>query len=202
MTAKVSFIIPNWNRSDLLAAALRSIGAQTLPALEVLVVDNGSTDASEQVARQADAKVLQMCTNRGFSFAVNRGLEAAAGELVALVNNDAELAPDWTERLARCLEQTGAWFAVGKILNHSHRDRIDGAGDALCRGGTACRLGHGRTHNPLFDTPRATFFPSATAVLIRRELFERTGKLEEALFSYLEDVDLGLRAALLGLEGR
>ncbi len=201
MSATVSFVIPNWNGRDLLAAALGSIAAQTLAPLEVLVVDNGSADGSAQVAQEAGARVLQLGRNTGFSFAVNRGVEAARGDLVALVNNDVQLEPDWTEKLAGALEPSGVWFAIGKLLDHFHRDRIDGAGDAICRGGTTWRLGHGRIDSVLFYTPRSTFFPSATAVLARREFFDRAGKLEEAFFAYLEDVDLGLRAALLDLEG-
>lgn len=201
MSARVSFVIPHWNRSDLLRAVLASIAAQTLPPLEVLVVDNGSEDDSAEVARQAGARILQLGRNRGFSFAVNRGVEAARGELVAVVNNDVEFEPAWAERLVPSLDQGRAWFAVGKLMNATRRDEIDGVGDAICRGGTACRLGLGRRDCSFFYTPRKTFFPSATALLARRELFERAGNLEEALVSYLEDVDLGLRLALLGLEG-
>lgn len=201
MPAPVSFLIPNWNRSDLLAAALASIRAQTLAPLEILVVDNGSTDDSIAVAEAAGAKVLALGRNSGFSFAVNRGLEAARGELVAILNNDVELTPRWTEKLAGALAAPEHWFAIGKLLDHARRDRIDGAGDAICRGGAACRLGHGRPDGPLFDTPRCTFFPSGTALLARREFFERAGPFDEAFFAYLEDVDLGLRAALLNLPG-
>ena len=185
----------------MLAAALRSICAQTSAACEILVVDNGSTDSSPRVAREAGARVLQLNRNCGFSFAVNRGIEAATGDRIAIVNNDVELDPRWSERSLCAMDQSGAWFATGKVLSYQQRDRIDGAGDALCRGGTAWRLGHGRPDTGLFDTPRSIFFPSATALLARRELFDRTGPLDEALFAYLEDVDLGLRAALLGLNG-
>jgi len=197
----VSFVIPTWNRSDLLAAALASIRAQTVPALEILVVDNGSTDDSARVAAAAGARVIPLGVNRGFSFAVNRGLEAARGDAVAVVNNDVEFHPAWTEKLGCAMQRGGGWFAIGKLLDYAQRDRIDGVGDAICRGGTSWRLGHGRADGPLFDQPRPTFFPSATALLARREWFDRVGKLEEAFFTYLEDVDLGLRAALLGLPG-
>jgi len=201
----VSFVIPTWNRSDLLQAALASLRAQTRPPLEILVVDNGSTDGSAEAARRAGAEVLEVGANlggnQGFSAAVNRGVAAARGDAIALLNNDVECAPDWTDRLASALATTNAWFAIGKLLDHGRRDHIDGAGDAVCRGGAACRLGHGRTDGPWFDRSRRTFFPSATAVLARREFFSRVGPLEEAFFAYLEDVDLGLRAALLDLAG-
>ena len=197
----VTFIIPTWNRGDLLAAALASVERQQPAPHQVLVVDNGSTDGSGDIARRAGAEVLRLDRNRGFSFAVNRGVEAARGEAVALVNNDVDLEPDWGRRLSDALDQTTAWFAIGKLLDFARRDTVDGAGDALCRGGTAWRLGHGRADSPAFNQPRRTFFSSATAVMARRELFSRAGKLDEVFFTYLEDVDLGLRAALLGLDG-
>jgi hypothetical protein len=86
-------------------------------------------------------------------------------------------------------------------LNYDDHNRIDGAGDAMCRGGASWRLGHGRPDGPLFDRARKTYFPSATAALFRAELFARLGLLEESFFAYLEDVDLGLRAAIEDLPG-
>jgi GT2 family glycosyltransferase len=201
LSAAVSVVIPNWNRSALLVAVLASIRVQTLQPLEIIVVDNGSTDRSSDVARAAGAQVLQLDVNKGFSFAVNRGLEAARGDFIAIVNNDVEFEPDWIENLASSLSQGNAWFAIGKLLDYSHREQIDGVGDAICRGGAACRLGHGHPDDSLFYTPRFTYFPSGTAVLMRREFFQKTGKLDESFFSYLEDVDLGIRAGLLDLPG-
>ncbi len=200
----VSIVIPHWNRCTVLAELLQSIKRQVLPAgvgVEVVVVDNGSTDGSAAMARQQGAKVLELGRNEGVSRAFNRGIRASAGEWVALVNNDVELAPDWLAELLQALADRQFWFATGKILNFSSRTRIDGAGDAICRGGTTWRLGHGREDGPAFATGRRTYFPAATATVFRREFFERAGFFEESLFAYLEDVDLGLRAALADLSG-
>ena len=128
---------------------------------------------------------------------MNEGIQAARGTYIALLNNDVEPAPDWIVLLYAALEaHPDAWFATGKTVSLEDRSRIDGAGDAICRGGVAWRLGHGRPDGPLFDRPRRTYFPSATAVLFRRDFFEHVGLFEESFFAYLEDVDLGLRAAL------
>ncbi len=196
----ISVVIPTWNRREMLEAALASVSAQKRPVQEVIVVDNASADGSAEAAQRAGAEVLRLSRNCGFSAAVNRGLDAARGEAVVVMNNDVELAADWTEKLAPALE-SGAWFAIGKLLDHAARGCIDGAGDAICRGGTACRLGHAHPDGPWFGRRRAAFFPSAAAVLFKREFFAQAGRFEEAFFAYLEDVDLGLRAALLGLDG-
>lgn len=200
----VSIIIPHWNHCRLLADLLDSISKQNVPPrtrIDVVVVDNGSSDDSVSVAEQAGARVLRLETNQGVARALNLGIRACESEWVALVNNDVVLAPDWLATLIEALERRDLWFAAGKVLDFERRGRIDGAGDAVCRGGTSWRLGHGREDGPLFDQQRLTYFPSATAVVFRRAFFEKVGFFEESFFAYLEDVDLGLRAALGGLKG-
>ncbi len=201
----VSVIIPNWNRRYLLERLLASLREQILPAgiqMEVLVVDNGSTDSSVQVARQSGVNVLCLARNEGVSRALNRGIQASAGEYVVLLNNDVELTPNWLSELLSTMSDPQVWFATGKMLQHDNRGQVDGAGDAVCRGGTSWRLGHGKADGAAFTESRSTYFPSATATLIRRAFFDRVGLLDESLFAYLEDVDLGFRAAIEDLPGR
>jgi hypothetical protein len=204
----VSIVIPHRNRCAFLERLLQSIAEQRLPegvVLDVLVVDNGSDDGSVEAARRAGCRVVELGRNEGVSRALNRGIESASGEWIALVNNDGELSPDWLAKIIEALTSlevsSRLWFATGKTLNDQNRRFIDGAGDAICRGGTSWRLGHGRSDGPLFDAPRRTYFPSATATVYRRDFFERIGGFEESFFAYLEDVDLGLRAAMEDLPG-
>lgn len=200
----VSVVIPQMNRADLLARVLRSLDAQRLPAgvdLDVIVADNGSQDASVEVARENRARTILLGTNRGVSHALNRGIEQSRGEWVVLLNNDVDLAPDWLATLLDAAVRADAWFATGKVYGAARRELLDGAGDAACRGGVAWRLGHGKLDSPAFSVPRPTFFPSATASLFRREFFARAGLFDESFFAYLEDVELGMRAAGLGLKG-
>ena len=200
----VSIVIPNRNRRKLLLRLLDTIQRQHRPGgveLETIVVDNGSNDGSVEAAREWGARVVTLDENVGVSRAFNRGIDASRGELIALVNNDIELADDWLSALLCALEREDVWFATGKTLDYDDRGRIDGAGDAVCRGGTSWRLGHGKADGPWFNAERTTYFPSATATIYRRRFFERVGLLEETFFAYLEDVDLGLRAAAAGLAG-
>ena len=197
----ISAIVPVWNGEDLLRRLLASLGAQTLPAEEWLVVDNGSEDGAPEVARRAGARVISMGRNAGFAAAVNRGIHEARGELVAVLNSDVELSPEYLARLAARMTETGAWFATGKILAADSDTRIDGTFDAVCRGGTACRVGHGQNDGPAFSTERSIWSAPWTAALFRAELFQRIGGLEESFESYLEDVDFGLRCARQGLPG-
>jgi len=197
----ISAIIPVWNGEDLLRRLLASLAGQTLGAAEWLVVDNGSEDGAPEAARQAGARVISMGRNAGFAAAVNRGIREARGELAAVLNTDVELSPGYFARLEQGMAETGAWFATGKILAAGSDARMDGAFDAVCRGGTACRVGHGQADGPAFSVARSIWSPPWTAALFRADLFQRAGGLEESFESYLEDVDFGLRCARLGLPG-
>ncbi|MGD0363341.1 MAG: glycosyltransferase family 2 protein [Bryobacteraceae bacterium] len=197
----ITIVVPVWNRRDLLERLLCGLRAQTREIAEILVVDDGSEDGSADLAERMGARIIRMGSHGGFAKTVNRGIRECRTPLAAIVNNDVELAPDWLERLVDGLEP-GAWFATGRIFQAGDRGRIDATYDALCRGGTACRVGHGRPDGPLFREAREIQFPPFTAALFRAELFARAGWLDERFESYLEDVDFGLRCALAGFTGR
>ena len=185
----ISAVVPTWNRADLLRRALCSLEG----ADEVIVVDNGSTEPLD-IGR---ARLLRLDRNYGFAYAVNRGLEVARGDWVAVINNDVVLAPGYLEEL----RATGADFSTGLILQEGAPDRVDAAFDLLTRGGLACRVGQGRPAAE-FQTEREIQFAPWTAVLLRRAVLDRVGLLDESFESYMEDVEFGLRCGLAGIRGR
>jgi GT2 family glycosyltransferase len=193
----LSAIVPVWNGRDLLARLLASLEAQTEPASELLIVDNGSTDGAPELARQRGARVIAMGHNAGFAPAVNRGIREASGQWIAVLNSDVELAPGYFATLC----SAGAPFATGKILSAAAPERIDATFDLVCRGGVAWRAGHGRLDGPIFSQRRPIWSAPLTAALFRSEVFERVGLLNEAFESYLEDVEFGLRCAESGVSG-
>ncbi len=209
----ISAIVPVWNGRDLLVRLMRTLAAQTVPAAECIVADNGSEDGAPEAARAAGARVIAMGRNAGFAAAVNRGIREARGEWIAVLNSDVELAPDYFARLlGAAVGQTiasrglptasdSAWFATGKILDARRNGLLDGAFDLTCRGGATWRAGSGRADGPPFTEPRPIFSPPWTAVLFRAEIFRKVGGLEERFESYLEDVDFGLRCAARGMAG-
>ena len=202
MSSEVSIIVPVWNGRPLIERLIPCLRAQTHPIAKILVVDNGSTDGAPEAAATLGAEVIRMGSNTGFSRAVNRGIQASHTEWLAVVNSDVEPAPDWLERLMEAAQQPNTWFAAGKIFNAARRSQIDGTYDALCRGGCAWRVGHGRSDGPEFSTARDIWFAPATATLYRAELFRRVGLLDEVFESYLEDVEFGFRCACLNYRGR
>jgi GT2 family glycosyltransferase len=201
----IAAIVPVWNGRDLVERLIASVQLQTRPPSELIVIDNGSTDGAPELASQCGARVIAMGRNAGFAAAANRGIRESRAEWIAVLNSDVELAPDYFATLVEACNTAGAaanvWFATGKILSAISPERIDGTFDAVCRGGTAWRVGAGRPDGPAFAEPRLIASAPWTAALFRAELFRRVGLLEERFESYLEDVDFGMRCAAQGIGG-
>ena len=197
---EVTAIVPVWNRADLLEKLFDSLDAQTAPPAVVIVVDNGSTDGAAELAERRGARVIRMGSNRGFAAAVNCGIREVRTGAIAILNNDVVLDANWLGALTAALDDAQVWFACGKLLDARDPRRIDGLFDAVCRGGTACRIGHGGIDT--CEPSRAIAMTSATAAVFRTELFHKAGPLDEGFVSYLEDVDFGLRCAVGGYAGR
>jgi GT2 family glycosyltransferase len=168
---------------------------------ETVLVDSGSTDNSlDFVAeRFPEVRLIPLGENRGFSGAVNAGIESSNSEYVVLLNNDTEQDPGWLAALVDGAERfpEAALFA-SKLLDFDDRDILDGAGDALRRNGLPYRLGHREDDSPRFDRERYVFGACAAAALYRRSLFEEIGTFDEDFFAYCEDGDISFRAQLAG----
>ncbi len=197
----LSAIIPIWNGRELVERLFASLEAQTAPPSEIIAVDNGSTDGAPKLAAGCGARVVPMGRNAGFAAAVNRGIRECRGEWIAVLNSDVELAPDYFATLLATAETENAWFATGKLMTAEQPEILDGAFDAVCRGGASYRVGNARPDGPLFTSRRRIWSAPWTAAIFRAELFRRTGLLEESFESYMEDADFGLRCAFHGLAG-
>ncbi len=200
MDARVAVVIPNWNGRRWLPDCLESIAAQTVAPAETIVVDNGSTDGSlELLSGSPGVRVVSLGRNTGFAFAANRGVEAAGTDLVALVNTDVVLAPDWIERMVRALESdSGAASVACKMVDLRDPDLLYDAGDVLRRDGACEQRGRFERDDGRFDQPGEVFGACAGAALYRRDVVLDAGGFDERYFTYLEDVDLALRLRLGG----
>ena len=181
---------------------------------ELVVVDNDAEDQLRAVVAAAwpGATVIANSVNRGFAAAVNQGLAAARGRAILLLNPDAELAPDALERLLTALEQLPAAGIVAPRL-------LDPAGRPVLSCYTFLSLATvawrhfqlyrllpnvvlGRYRRPALADDAVAPFPvdwaQGACLLIRREVFEQIGPLDERFFLYCEEVDLCRRAAAAG----
>lgn len=165
------------------------------------MVDNGSSDGSvEEIARDhPHVRVIALHRNTGFAYAANRGIEAASGDAVALVNTDVVLDPDWIARMTGALDRdAGLGAAACKMVELDDPRRIYDAGDVLRRDGVCEQRGRFGPDDGRHDQPGEVFAACAGAALYRREAVLTVGGFDERFFSYLEDVELGLRLRLGG----
>lgn len=196
---RLTVIIPTWNRARLLERCLSSLGRQRVRC-PVLVVDNGSTDSTREMlkTRFPGVEMLALEENQGFARAVNRGILHCSSDYVALLNNDTEVDPGWTEAGLAALDGNPSyWFLASRMVDFRRRDLIDSAGDGYGRTGMPFKRGRGdpcRLHNH----SRPVLGASAGAAFYRRRLFDRIGLFDEAYYMYLEDVELSLRAQFTG----
>src|SRR5574337_2064469 len=92
----VSFVVLNWNGLDDTLKCLESIREQTLKSFEIIVVDNGSAEEQKKALRQIDdIKLIDLPKNTGFTGGQISALKEAAGDYIALINNDSVIAKDW-----------------------------------------------------------------------------------------------------------
>ena len=138
--------IPTYNGRELLEIVLPSLRRQVFRDFRVVVVDDASSD--DTVAWLAEhwpeVEVIVHPSNRGVTAALNSCITADRAELVALLNNDVELDPRCLGELVDALAaHPEAAVACAKLLDYSHRELLDGAGDDYSWGGRAKRRGKG-----------------------------------------------------------
>jgi len=167
---------------------MRSVFAQTYPRIEYIVIDGGSTDGTQDVIRDHAERLAYWTSepDRGISDAFNKGVAAASGRLIGLLNADDWMEPDQIERAVAALERTGADFVFGDLVYH------DPAGRAV--------------HRVLGDATYARVIGSRMpevnhpTLLARRETYERIG-LFDLRYRAAMDYDWLLRAHLAGCRG-
>ncbi len=200
----VSIIVVNWNGIRFLDDCLASLRDQTWQNREFVLVDNGSNDGSAErircwIEQMPRAQAIFLSQNTGFCRANNLAFARAAGEWIALFNNDAVAEPDWLEELMKQKDAiAGLGMLGGKILFQEPPGIIDKAGHLIYWDGQNRGRGTMEPDRAQYDRPEEILWPDACAALYHRRVFEDTGGFDETFFAYGDDADLGMRARLLG----
>lgn len=211
----VSVIVLNWNDGTYVCDCIDHVLAQTYPSVEIIVVDNASTDGSaDEIARLYNQiTLLRNQKNLGFAGGMNRGIEHTAGEFVLLLNTDAFLAPTYIEAVMRALaERPEVGAAGGKIyqlVGGQKTTVIDSVGHLLRK-----RIAHDFSLRGLEEKPdgcttpevaysRLIYGPDGSCPILRRSMLEGvrfpSGEyFDENYFIINEDMDLWMRAHLRG----
>lgn len=196
--APVTVVVPNWNGAGLLPSALDALAAQTRPPAAVVVVDNGSTDGSAELAEEWGVEVVRRRSNGGFGAAANAGLARCRTPNVAVLNSDARPAPTWLEALAEDGPAGDDVWAWGSVLVSSRTGRIESAGDFVRWTGSSGKHLGGRPVEDLPSAPYEVLAPPGAAPLLRADVVRDLGGWFEPYFLYYEDLDLAMRARLAG----
>lgn len=197
----VSIIIPNFNGKEYLDACLESIGEQSLPGIEVILVDDASSDGSAAEAEQKypGIKVLYHTENQGFCKSCNDGVRLAAAPYVILLNNDTVCDKDFAKHLYRMIKRDARYFsAQAKMVSLQNPEILDDGGDELTMLGWVFAPGKDKAADGCRN--RKIFSACGGAVIYRKDVYLALGGLDEEHFAYFEDVDLGYRARLFGYE--
>ncbi|MFO1418578.1 MAG: glycosyltransferase family A protein [Methylotetracoccus sp.] len=207
----VSVVIPSYNRAALLREAIASVLAQTFADIEIIVVDDGSTDGTGDVVAEfsRDSRIRYIAQmNAGVSAARNTGIDAATGALVAFLDSDDLWVPDHLARLVAALEQTpDAMFAFANFrfigddeeaaaYNRSFAHSVGRFLErAFVRAGDGVRLSGANLLQTLFEIG----FPfRIQGSMFRRSFLESWGLRFDPRISYTEEAQLVMEAALRG----
>lgn len=204
----VSVIIPHAGGREILKRCLDSLAASEQVILETIIVHNGPVDDVDRglLTVLENAHVLRYPCNLGFAAACNRGVEAAANDLVFLLNNDAVVEPDCLEKLAEKMSAEpdigAAQPKIRSLILPEKFDYSSAAGGELDVYGFP--FARGRLFDELetdagqYDDSRQVFWGAGAALMLRRSLYLQCGGLEERFFAHMEEIDLLWRMQLVG----
>lgn len=206
----VSIIVVSHDSAADLPLSLASAAAQRGVSVEIVVVDNASSDASREVARgfAPAARLLSLPENAGFAAAMNAGIAGTSGRYVLALNPDCRLAPDFAATLARRLDaRPDVGSASGRILRAEGPDlaptpRLDSTGIVFTPSGRHFDRGSEETAEGRYLAEEEVAGVTAAAGFYRREALESakisTGYFDADFFLYREDADLAWRLSRLG----
>ncbi len=203
-TRKIGVVTVTYNSRNVLEDFFASLEAQTYADLSLYFVDSGSTDNTVSYILENQHKLPQKLSllrnegNIGFAAGTNQGIRAAFKDgctAILALNNDTVFGPDLIKILAGALDQYHCDMTAPMMYYHEPNNKIWAAGGSL-QPWLAYRNKH-RGYNEVdrgqFNVPGKITFAPLCCVLIKREVFDRVGLLDEAYFTYTEDVDFMLR---------
>ena len=198
----VSAIVVNYDGGAMLQDALASLFAQTWPALEVILVDNASTDGSVEQAERCFGDrllVIRNARNEGFARGNNVGFLAAKGEWLFLLNSDAVCDQDVIAELMQFVaDRPDVGQLACRVVRADQPNFFDSAGLLLYPDGVARPRAWQEKDQGQYDRAEEVLAPHGCACALRKAMIDRIGGFDEDFFCYFEDLDLGVRGQLAG----
>ena len=208
MASRVAIIVLTWNQRDLILECLDSLAALDYPPdrLHIIAVDNGSTDGTAGAIRGRFPRVtvLENGENLGYAGGNNVGIRyilAQGVDYLCILNNDVTVASDFlVPLLESCQEHRDVGVVTPLVADMADPERVWALGAAVVwQRGMVTRLHEGQeTSAWQAKAPFEVDIASGAAMLVKRELFERVGLLDEAFYLYFEETDWCLRVRRAG----
>ena len=208
MRPEVTVVILNWNGKNWLEKFLPSVLASTYTNMEVLLVDNGSTDDSVPFVKEKYPSVRLVSFDRNYGFAEGNNLALPHIETpyFVLLNSDVEVSPGWLEPLVECMESDESIASVQpKVKAYKDKVKFEYAGAA---GGMIDRFGYPFCRGRLFDNVEMDmgqydkrvniFWATGACCLIRKSVVDQIGLFQAEFFAHMEEIDFCWRAKNFG----
>jgi GT2 family glycosyltransferase len=197
----VTVAVPTLAADEKLVECIHSLKRQTLPGVEVIVVDNSgrglARDRLERCGEIGGVRIIENKGNQGFGGAVNRAFRSSQAPFLATLNDDAAAGPCWLEAIVKVLRNQPEVGMCASCVRLKDSGKLDSAGMRIAGDGSSKQRGYGSDPR-LFEHVQEVLLPSGSAAVYRREIIEDTGGFDEDFFLYCEDTDLGLRARWAG----
>lgn len=197
-------VILNTNRRDDTLACVASLQAGDYPNHRIIVLDNASTDGSVAAiaGRFPDVQIIRLQENRGYAGNNNVGIAAAVeqgADWVFVLNEDTTLATDCLSQMIDAARRFPRVGVIGPMVyHHDEPDVIQSAGGRLDRYWVSHHIGENESDRRQFAAARPVDWISGCAILVRRDVVEQVGGLDERFFYYWEETEWCVRAARAG----
>lgn len=197
----VSVIILNYNSERFVKECLRSVMKTDYRGLEVIVVDNASTDRSIETIREefSTVRIVKNDRNLGYALGNNVGAENARGDVLVFLNVDTRVDPEWLRSLISKLEKDSTIGVVGPLILQARReDLVDSCGNSLDWFGISRVMDHDALYREMNLVEREVFSVSGACLAVRREVFAKLKGFDSDFFMLFEEDDFCWRAWLAG----
>ena len=198
----VSVIVLNYNAGELLLNCIESIKKSAYKNLEIIVVDNISTDKSQKVCKEKhpDIKLIQNDENFGYCEGNNIGIREAKGDYIIILNPDTIVESNWIEELISAYNKFGEGLYQPKHLSLNEKTVYMSAGNMLNIFGFGYAREKGNKDENQFNKIEEISYASGTCLFTSSAVLKKVGLFDPFIFLYHDDLDLGWRASQLGIK--
>ena len=198
----VSVIVLNYNAGELLLNCIESIKKSAYKNLEIIVVDNISTDKSQKICKEKypDIKLIQNNENFGYCEGNNIGIREAKGDYIIILNPDTIVESSWIEELISAYNKFGDGLYQPKFFSLDEKLVLQSTGNMLHIFGFGFARDKGKISDEKIEAIEKINYASGTCLFTSKAVLDKVGLLDPFLFLYHDDLDLGWRAAQIGID--